>query len=99
VTGSGSGDGRRRIAKLDGRQRSKSAVLARLGRGLGLPAPIRNLDALYDVLRRDVRGPFTVAWRPGTAARAALGDDYGRLRAVLEQVAAERDDVRLELDG
>ncbi len=88
----------RRVARLDGRQRSKAAVLARLCRELGAPAPARNLDALYDVLRRDVRGPFTVAWRAGPATRAALGDDYGRLRAVLEQVAAERDDVRLELD-
>lgn len=92
-------DGRRVVARLDGRQRSKAAVLARLGRELGVPDPVRNLDALYDVLRRDVRGPFTVAWRAGPAARAALGQDYARLRAVLEQVAAERDDVRLELDG
>ena len=92
-------DGRRVVARLDGRQRSKTAVLARLGRELGAPAPVRNLDALYDVLRRDVRGPFTVSWRAAPATRSALGADYGRLRAVLEQVAAERDDVRLDLDG
>lgn len=87
-----------RVARLDGRQRSKAAVLARLGRELGAPAPPRNLDALYDVLRRDVRGPYTVAWRAGPAARTALGNDYAAVRAVLEQVASERDDVRLELD-
>ena len=92
-------DGRRVVARLDGRQRSKAAVLARLGRELGAPAPVRNLDALYDVLRRDVRGPFTVSWRAAPATRSALGADYGRLRAVLEQVAAERDDVSLQLDG
>ena len=95
---SSAGDDARRVARLDGRQRSKAAVLARLGRELDAPAPVRNLDALYDALRRDVRGPFTVAWRAGLATRAALGDDYRRLRAVLEQVAAERDDVRLQLD-
>ena len=89
----------RRVARLDGRQRSKAAVLARLCRELGAPAPARNLDALYDVLRRDVRGPFTVSWRAAPATRSALGTDYGRLRAVLEQVAAERDDVSLQLDG
>lgn len=88
-----------RVARLDGRQRTKAAVLARLGRELGAPAPIRNLDALYDVLRRDVRGPFTVAWRAAPAARQALGADYPAVRAVLEQVAAERGDVRLDLDG
>lgn len=88
----------RRVARVDGRQRSKAAVLARLGRELGAPVPIRNLDALYDVLRRDVRGPYTVVWRAGPTGRKALGGDYAAVRAVLEQVASEREDVRLELD-
>jgi hypothetical protein len=55
----------RRVARLDGRQRSKAAVLARLCRELGAPAPARNLDALYDVLRRDVAAPSRSPGAPG----------------------------------
>lgn len=81
---------------LDGRQRSRGAVLARLARDLGT-SPIPNLDALYDVLRRDVPGPVTIVWRPTAKAVAALGADFAALTGVLRQVAAERRDLRLDL--
>ena len=84
---------------LDGRQRSRAAVLAKLGRDLGHPAPIPNLDALYDVLRTDIEGPVTIAWRLSRATREALGADLPGLRRVLEDVARERPDLRLTIEG
>ena len=57
----------------------------------------RNLDALWDALTADVRGPVTIRWRDHAWARAALGPDYDRLIATLHDVEAAREDFRLEL--
>ena len=84
---------------LDGRQRTRAAVLAKLARDLGHPTPIRNLDALYDVLRTDIAGPFTIEWRLNTTTHKALGADLPRLRRVLEEVARERPDLHLVIEG
>lgn len=84
-----------RTCRIDGRQRTKTAVLRKVARDLGSDRPIRNLDALYDVLRRDVAGPIQILWRPS----AALGDEGPRIAAVLREVAAERDDVLLRDDS
>ena len=54
----------------------------------------RNLDALWDVLTTDVRGPIEVVWHQ----RGALGQDGERLLATLNEVARERKDFRLILD-
>jgi RNAse (barnase) inhibitor barstar len=83
-----------RICRIDGRQRTKAAVLRKLARDLGGGTSIRNLDALYDVLRRDVPGPVEIVWRPSPA----LGAEGPRIAAVLREVAAERADVTLR-DG
>lgn len=52
----------------------------------------RNLDALYDVLSTDLEGPLEVIWRDSVVSLAAMGNDFQRLRDVLESVASERDD-------
>lgn len=83
-----------RTCRIDGRQRTKAAVLRKLARDLGGGTPIHNLDALYDVLRRDVPGPVEIVWRPSPA----LGAEGPRIAAVLREVAAERADVTLR-DG
>jgi hypothetical protein len=83
------------ISNLDGRQRSKRAVLRKIGRDLGWGRPLTNLDALYDVLRRRIPGPFQIDWWLTPRAREALGADLEPIAAVLRQVAAERRDVRL----
>jgi ribonuclease inhibitor len=57
----------------------------------------RNLDALWDVLTTDLRGPVTIRWHDHARARAALGPDYGRLIATLREVEAARKDFRLDL--
>lgn len=87
-----------RIARLDGRQRSKAAVLAKLARDLDFPPYFRpNLDALFDVLTTDMRGPLRIEWRLSAAVEAALGADLEPLRQTLAAAAAARDDLVLEV--
>lgn len=82
---------------LDGRQRSKRAILAKLRRDLGWDRPLTNLDALYDVLRREIAGPVEIVWRPTPAAQVALGMEMAPIAATLRQVAQERPDVSFHL--
>lgn len=90
--------GPRRCA-LDGRQRTRAAVVAKLARDLAFPDWAgSNLDAVYDVLRTDVPGPFTVVWRPTAASLRALGEDFTKLRGLLEEVAAQRADVTVLIE-
>ncbi|MFO1069932.1 MAG: barstar family protein [Geminicoccaceae bacterium] len=86
-----------RRCTLDGRQRSKAAVLAKLGRDLGWDRPLTNLDALYDVLRREIRGPVEIVWKLTPRAHVSLGADLAPIAATLREVAAERPDLRLEI--
>ena len=57
----------------------------------------KNLDALWDVLRTDARGPFEIVWRDHGAAKARLGAEFDRLAALFARLAAERRDVRVTL--
>lgn len=82
---------------LDGRQRSKRAVLAKIGRDLGWDRPLTNLDALYDVLRREIPGPFAIVWRLTPQSQEALATDFATLSATLREVAAERPDMTLQI--
>ena len=84
--------------QLDASHDTLDKVYDALQRQLALPDHFgRNLDALWDVLTTDVRGPVTVVWRDPIRARAALGPDYDRLVETLRDVAAERSDFRLVL--
>jgi RNAse (barnase) inhibitor barstar len=82
---------------LDGRQRSKRAILAKIARDLGWDRPLTNLDALYDVLRREIAGPIEITWRPTSAAQMALGTELAPIAATLREVAEERADVTFRL--
>jgi ribonuclease inhibitor len=57
----------------------------------------RNLDALWDVLTNDIEGPLEIVWQDTALSQAAMGDDYAKLVALLEEVAEERDDMALKL--
>lgn len=87
-----------RTVLLDGEVPDKAAALERIARGLGLGdmAP-RNLDALWDILRGEVRGPFAVTWRDHARARERLGADYDVLCSLLRRLAAERADFTFTL--
>lgn len=81
---------RARRCVLDEHHDSRDKVFAALARDLGFPQHWgRNLDALYDVLRTDIPGPVEIAWRAPASA------DLEAIRAVLRDVARERDDFKL----
>ena len=62
-------------------------------RHLDFPAYFgRNLDALYDFLSTDLEGPLEMVWQDSLVSLTAMGDDFQRVREVLESVASERDD-------
>jgi ribonuclease inhibitor len=80
--------------RLDASHDTLDKVYDALGRQLGLKKSFgRNLDALWDVLTKDVRGPVEIVW----TERVELGRDGERLLATLREIAAERKDVRLIL--
>lgn len=84
--------------RLDASHITLAAVYDALQRQLALPAHFgRNLDALWDALTVDLRGPVTIVWQDHARARAALGQDYDRLVATLREVEAARPDFRLDL--
>jgi ribonuclease inhibitor len=63
-----------------------------LARDLSLPAHYgRNLDALWDCLTTDVKGPVEIVLCNGSQARPALRAYI----ALLRQAAAKRRDLRL----
>lgn len=62
-------------------------------RQLTLPYFGRNLDALWDVLTREVDGPVEILWRESDVSRARLGPDFDRVTALLREVAEDRPDV------
>lgn len=86
-----------RRCRLDGRSRTRAALLARIARELGFPAHFGgNLDALFDVLTTDLAGPIEIVWRGGRE-RIAADPELGPVLATLEAAAAARPDLRLEL--
>ena len=85
-------------ASLTAAHDSMEKVYAQLAADLSFPAHFAaNLDALWDVLRTDMPGPFAVIWRDHDRARAALGEDFGRIAAVFADLAAERADFSFTL--
>ena len=78
---------------LDG-DGDRGEILRRLSTHLDV-APVANLDALWDVLRTDARGPFEIVWRESARARDALGEDFARIDEIFRRLVAERRDVRV----
>ncbi len=63
---------------------------------LSFPAHFgRNLDALWDVLTTDVKGPVEIIWEDSALSKQARGPDYDRVRALLADVQKERPDFRV----
>ena len=88
-----------KTCRLDGRQRSKRAVLRKLARDLGFPPHFgENLDALHDVLTTDIAGRIEISWHTTERARTALGADFERIRGTLRDAAKERGDLTLDFD-
>ncbi len=78
--------------------RSRREVIAAIARALEAPEWFgHNLDALYDLLTGIAPGPIHLCWEVDAATRAALGEDFERLRRLLLEAAAERDDLVVEI--
>lgn len=83
---------------LDAELASRDAVFERLATHLEFPGHFTaNLDALWDVLSRDVQGPFEIIWREHARAREMLGADFEKFTTLFEQLAEDRRDVSFML--
>ncbi len=80
--------------RLPGREiRSIEEFYNVISRLLFLPEHFgRNLDALWDVLTTDVKGPVEIIWEESAVSRQAMGPMYDRVSALLAEVQNERDD-------
>lgn len=75
------------------------AIYMDLARQLDLPGHFgANLDALWDALTRNVAGPVEIVWPEFSRQRRRLGISADRLLKTLQDVAAERPDVRVVVD-
>lgn len=76
--------------------RSLDQCYDELARQLEFPSHFgRNLDALWDILAIDVAGPIEIIWE--RSAQVCLGEDYAKLLALFNNLAAERDDFIITL--
>ncbi len=82
-------------ARLDETHDSLAKVYATLAADLSFPAHFAgNLDALWDVLLRDVPGPFEIVWPGAAKAGAKIGPKYKALVLLLEELEEARGDFK-----
>ncbi len=55
----------------------------------------RNLDALWDVLTTDVKGPVELAWEDSEVSKNSMGKDFEKVAALLRDVGKEREDFKV----
>ena len=55
----------------------------------------RNLDALWDVLTTDVKGPVELAWEDSEASKKSMGKDFEKVATLLGDVGKEREDFKV----
>lgn len=74
-------------------------MLARLARELAFPAHFGgNLDALFDLLTTEVRGPLEIVWSGRGRARLVADPELGPVLATLEEAARARADLSLRIE-
>ena len=67
-----------------------------ISRKLGFPATFgRNLDALWDVLTTDIKGPVELAWEDSELSKKSMGKDFEKVAALLRDVGKERQDFKV----
>jgi ribonuclease inhibitor len=54
----------------------------------------RNLDALWDVLTTDIKGPVELAWEDSELSKKSMGKDFEKVAALLRDVGKEREDFK-----
>jgi ribonuclease inhibitor len=55
----------------------------------------RNLDALWDVLTTDIKGPVELAWEDSERSKKSMGKDFEKVAALLRDVEKEREDFKV----
>ncbi len=55
----------------------------------------RNLDALWDVLTTDIKGPVELAWEDSEVSKKSMGKDFEKVAALLRDVEKEREDFKV----
>ena len=82
-------------ANLTADHDSMDKVYAQLAADLAFPAHFAaNLDALWDVLLRDIEGPFEIVWPGAPAAGKKIGPKFKALTALLGELEEARGDFR-----
>jgi ribonuclease inhibitor len=57
-----------------------------------------NLDALWDVLSTDVKGPFEIIWKHADNSKKLMGKDFDRAVKLFQELEKERGDFKLKID-
>jgi ribonuclease inhibitor len=52
----------------------------------------RNLDALWDLLTTDIKGPVELIWEDSATSEKTMGKDFARVSALLRDIEKERED-------
>jgi ribonuclease inhibitor len=83
--------------KLAGKSiRSLEEFYGEIARKLRFPDYFgRNLDALWDVLTTDIKGPVELAWEDSGASQKAMGKDFEKVAALLRDMEKEREDFKV----
>jgi ribonuclease inhibitor len=83
--------------RLAGRSiRSLGEFYGEIAKKLRLPEHFgRNLDALWDVLTTDIKGPVELAWEDSELSKKSMGKDFEKVAALLRDVGKEREDFRV----
>jgi ribonuclease inhibitor len=55
----------------------------------------RNLDALWDVLTTDIKGPVELAWEDSERSKKSMGKDFEKVVALLRDVEKGREDFKV----
>ena len=86
-----------RKVKLAGKSiRSLDEFYGEIARELRLPDSFgRNLDALWDVLTTDIKGPVGLAWENSEISKKSMGKDFEKISALLRDVEKERGDFKV----
>ncbi len=86
--------------KLQGKEiRSLDEFYDEIARKLHFPDYFgRNLDALWDVLTTDVKGPVALGWADSEASNKSMGKDFEKIAALLKDVEKEREDFKVSFE-
>jgi len=55
----------------------------------------RNLDALWDVLTTDVKGPLELVWEDSEVSKKPMGKDFEEVAALFKDMEKERGDFKV----